>query len=81
MIQTRSDLSNALIPAGTHNAGREPVEYELGGIRVRVEVLTDGLDLTPQDVRRIVIEGVQATYRPVSTLQQVHWAQIPARVQ
>jgi hypothetical protein len=59
MIQIRSDFSGALIPEGAHNAGREPVLYEMGGIRVRLEVLTAEQDLTPQDVRRIVLEGVQ----------------------
>jgi hypothetical protein len=59
MIQIRSDFSGALIPEGAHNAGRTPVEYEMGGIRVRLEVLGEDLDLTPQDVRRIVLEGVQ----------------------
>jgi hypothetical protein len=59
MIQIRSDFSGALIPEGAHNAGREPVEYEMGGIRVRLEVLTPEKDLTPTDVRRIVLEGIQ----------------------
>jgi hypothetical protein len=31
----------------------------MGGIRVRLEVITAEQDLTPQDVRRIVLEGVQ----------------------
>jgi hypothetical protein len=59
MIQIRSDFSGALIPEGAHNAGRQPIEYEMGGIRVRLNVLTENVDVSPQDVRRIVLEGVQ----------------------
>jgi hypothetical protein len=57
MNTIRSDLSNAPIPEGAHNAGREPVIFELGGIRIRTTCISGAQDLTPQDVRRIIIDG------------------------
>jgi hypothetical protein len=57
MKMIRSDLSNALIPEGMHNAGYEPVIFELGGIRIRATCIGGAQDLTPHDVRKIIIDG------------------------